>query len=372
MGAAGKRFEAGVEEERLHFFAPSPGKQMPRILPTLRSSRNLLANLIPVLVLLPALASAQFRSNLVSPYASAQGALPSEGPAAARLNPAFLADVNLASLAIAHYGSVSGKDGVLFLQLALGMPQDLSPFPFDLSAGIGYMSTGSMVDGSNSIFKESEYDPGFAVRLPVDPESPWHVAAGLNFAIDEYNAFNAVRSTSVGVDAGWLFSIRAGTAGLFGLGFAYHDLSSPRIRLPDGNGDYKIPGWMEPSFAWSSPARLLRAQVAMYIDEARDNSEGPAPEAPVGFSGWELEVKPWEWLALKGERTRTEGRSNLGLVLYLPPKWVHFDTRMELNVGNEKIDPYGLPIPFLATWLGGKGQDEGLGWLVGASLSVGI
>jgi hypothetical protein len=217
-----------------------------------------------LIALLPVVASAKYGYKLLIPEAAAQGVLPSEGPAAARLNPASLADVGLASAAYGHYGSMSGKSGIGFVQLALGMPGEFLPLPVGLAAGFGYMYQDLGVDGRNATYEETEYDPGLSIRLPADPETPWHLEAGLTFAIHEYNAFNAVESYSLGIDVGMLYSVRV-SPGLFGLGFAYHGLKSPHIRLPDENGGYyRIPGWMEPSFAWTSATRRLRVQMSLW------------------------------------------------------------------------------------------------------------
>jgi hypothetical protein len=122
-----------------------------------------------LIALLPVVASAKYGYKLLIPEAAAQGVLPSEGPAAARLNPASLADVGLASAAYGHYGSMSGKSGIGFVQLALGMPGEFLPLPVGPAAGFGYM---------------------------------------------------------------------------------YQDLG--------------VPGWMEPSFAWASATRRLRAQMSLW------------------------------------------------------------------------------------------------------------
>jgi hypothetical protein len=84
--------------------------------------------------------------------------------------------------------------------------------------------------------------------------------------------------------------------------------------------------------------------MGFYIQELGDESEGPVLDSRIGFTGWEIEVKPWDWLGLKGERTALPGRSSLGLVFYLLREWVGCDPRLELNLGHDRFD-YRVALP---------------------------
>ncbi len=310
--------------------------------------------------LLPGLAFSQAIYNLEHPVSAAQAALPSQGPAAARINPAELSEVHLASVAYGSWGSSSGKSGYDFFQAAVGTA-DYLDIPIGIAAGIGYMRTGATIDGSNSSFIESEYAPGIAIRYPVDPGSAWRIEAGLAWTIGEYNAFNAVKSQSNGISVGTAVSVE-GRAGRFGAGFAYHDLKSPRMRLPEDNGgEFRIPGWREYSLDWSSVHRLFHVRMGLFDQEDLDPSEGPI-NGGFGLSGWEMELRPIYFFALKAERTKIGSMSNLGMVFYTPGRITYWDFRLELNFGHSMLAPL-LP---------GSQRDEGLGWLIGAALSVEI
>lgn len=311
--------------------------------------------------LLSGLAAAQTSYNLMNPVSAAQAALPSQGPAAARINPALLADVYLASASSASWGSLAGKKRYEFLQLAAGSAGFLD-WPVGLALGFGYMGTGATIDGSRTSFKESEYAPGIAIRYPADSSSAWRVDAGLTWTIGEYNAFNAVRSWAGGVSVGTAFSID-GSAGRFGAGFAYHDMVSPSMRLPEDNGgEFLIPGWREYSFAWTSAHRLFRMRIGLFDQDDLDRSEGPNSQGEFGLSALELELRPITWFALKAERTQLAYMSNLGVVVYLPREITFVGARAELNFGHSMLAPL---------WLDTQ-RDEGLGWLIGAALSVEI
>jgi hypothetical protein len=323
------------------------------------------------LALMPALASAQASYSWERPISASQVALPSRGPAAARINPAELAEVHRISAAYGHSGSSSGKSGFDFYQVAAGMG-DLLDAPVGIAIGFGYMGAGTSIDGSNSSFQEAEYAPGLAVRYPADAGSAWRVEAGLACTIGEYNAFNAVRSYSTGISAGTAFSLD-GKAGRFGAGFAYHDLKSPRMRLPEElRSDFKIPGWREYSLDWTSVHRLFRFRLGFFDQEEVDRSEGPGYGGEFGVNGWEAELRPLSWLGVKAERTHDSNMSNLGLGLYLPREWTYWETGAELSLGHSGRGAAAIPSPFRQILLLDKRPDRGQGWLFGLTLSVGL
>jgi len=298
--------------------------------------------------------------------------MPSEGPAAARFNPARLAEVRLASLAYGHFGTASGKSGIQFVQAAIGTPWDVLRWPVGLAAGFGFMDQGNPIDGTNGVYTEAEYDPGLAVRFPADPESRYNVEAGLNFAISEYDAFNVTHSVSLGIDAGALFSVHGG-AGLFGLGLAYHDLNSPRIRMPDDYGPYKVPGWLEPSLEWISAADRVHAHLSYFINESNDPQEGPSSDPVAGVNGWDIEYRPIPWLGLKAERTRIGSRAMLGAVWRPALHLEHAHAFLEFEMGHDKFGPGRLiPSPLGPFLFGDPGEDEGRGYQLAVSLGAEI
>jgi hypothetical protein len=318
--------------------------------------------------LLPGLVPAQTNYSWGRPISAAQVALPSQGPAAARINPAELAGVRLASIAYGYSGSVSGKSGFDFLQLAAGT-SGLVDWPIGFAVGFGYMDRAT-ASGSSFSYEESEYAPGIAVSYPADPRSSWRIAAGLTLSIGEYSVFDTFHSFANGISAGTAFSAE-GRAGRFGLGLAYHDLNSPEVRLPD-QGFYKIRGWREYSLDWSSSGRLLRMRAGLFDEEDMDRAEGPNWEGGFGLNGWELELRPLSWFALKAERTFLSSMSNLGVVFYPPPEILVCETRLELNLGHSGRGGSSLPSPFRQILLLDQERDDGLGWHVGLSLSAGI
>jgi hypothetical protein len=303
--------------------------------------------------LLPGLASAQPNYSWGRPISAAQVALPSQGPAAARINPAGLADVHLASIAYGYAGSVSGKSGFDYVQLAAGT-SGLLDWPIGLAVGFGYMDRAT-ASGSIITYEESEYAPGIAMSYPADPRSPFRIAAGLTFNIGEYSAFDAFHTFANGISAGT----------------AFHDLDSPEIRIP-GQGLYKIRGWREYSLEWISSGRLLRMRAGMFDEEDMDMAEGPNWEGNTGLNGWELELRPLAWFALKAERTFLSSMSNLGVVFYPSPDIFVCESRLELNLGHSGRGGGSLPSPFRQMLLLSQERDDGLGWLVGLSFSAGI
>jgi hypothetical protein len=322
--------------------------------------------------LLPGLASAQSNYKWDRAIPASQAALPSHGPGAARINPAELAEVHLVSLTYGLSGSSSGKNGFDFFQAAAGAP-DFLQLPVGIAVGFGYMNgDNGEIDASNSTYEASEYAPGLAIRYPADPRSAWRAEAGLAYTIGEYNAFNAIRSYSAGISAGTAVSIE-GRAGRFGAGFAYHDLRSPRMRMPDENGaEYRIPGWREYSLDWTSVHRLIRLRMGLFDQEDQDRSEGPGYKGDFGINGWEAELRPVRWLGVKAERTHASNMSNLGVGVYLPPAWTYWETSLELNLGHSGRGAAAIPSPFRQILLLDKEADPGRGWLFGLTLSVGI
>lgn len=323
------------------------------------------------LALMPFQADAQAAYVWGQPISASQVALPSRGPAAARINPAELAEVHRVSLAYGLSGSASGKGGYDFFQAAAGNP-DFLESPVGIAVGFGYMHAGGAIDGSAASFEEAEYVPGIAIRFPADTGSAWRVDAGMAFTIGEYNAFNAVRSYSTGISAGTAASI-AGRAGRFGAGLAYHDLKSPRMRLPEEiQRDFKIPGWREYSLDWTSVHRLFRFRLGFFDQEDGDPEEGPAYRGDFGINGWEAELRPWRWLGVKAERTLHSNMSNLGLGLYLPREWTYWETGAELSLGHSGRGATAIPAPLRQILLLDKTPDNGQGYLLGLTLSVGL
>jgi hypothetical protein len=141
-------------------------------------------------------------------------------------------------------------------------------------------------------------------------------------------------------------------------------MQSPRVRLPDNAGDYSVPGWQEWSTDWTSPARRVRLRMSLYFDDSPDPTEGPAQEPRLGINGWDVELCPLAWFAVKLERPRLAPLSSLGLVFYPPQAKAPANVRFEVNVGNSDYNP--------AVLLGSKPLTENLGWVWGTSLSVGI
>ena len=324
------------------------------------------AKFLPIalrLALLPVLASAQVTFHETGSISNSQSVLPSEGPAAARFNPAALADVHLASLTYGFALSTRGEYLPISLQLAAGMPWDWLHWPVAVAVGLGYYSNDDYFDESNEILEESEWDPSLAIAFPANPQAPLRIAAGIASTQITYNSFGAMRTNAVGTDAG-LMGTATGERGRFGVGWAYHHMQSPHIRLPD-EGSYTIPGWQEWSANWNSPARKVSLHMSLYYNDSPDPAEGPSHEPRLGMNGWDAEVRPLPWFAIKLERTRLVPLSSLGLVLYPSVAKAPVDVRFELNVGHSSYDPAVL-------LLGSKPLDEDLGWILGASLSVGI
>ncbi|MBW8886731.1 MAG: hypothetical protein JF616_03140 [Fibrobacteres bacterium] len=320
--------------------------------------------------LFPASAIAQITYREDNIISQAQTGLPSQGPAAARFNPAALADVHRVSVAVGNTGWTSMEYRQTFGQLAFGWPQDKLSLPIGLAAGFGYFGGIKRLDATNIVNDEGEYVPGIAAVYPADPDAPYRIAAGMDLAIVGYNAFNAVHSHGVGMDIG-LDAAHTNPHGRLDLGFAYHHFISPKARLPDEVGSFKIPGWMEPSLAWASAGRLVHARMGLFFNEPHDPKEGSAQDDSWGMNGWDVELRPFQRLAFKFERTRFGPLSDIGFILFPPASLGWLDFRLEVNFGHTAYVPPVSP-PF-GHFLFGSGQlNDGTRWMLGTSLTVGI
>jgi len=299
--------------------------------------------------------------------AAAQRSLPSTGPGSAWFNPAALSETRLAHGQAGAFTSVSGKSGRDFWDLSAALPASLAPWlPVGISAGFGRDANESRIDGSNAIYVEYISRPSLAVAYPAAAEAPLRLAAGLAFPTYGFEAFGAAKSTSTALDLGLLGILEEKGTGRFRIGFTYHNLVQPEVKLPDFRGSYAIRGWWVTSFGYAAPGEWMRFLWELYYEEAEPASEGPNHESSFGKNAFELEVRPQPWMGIKAEVTRVASHSSLGAAFY--PQFGRWPIRtyLEANIGHDRLDVPGMG------WLLGPPQDEGRGYLFGFSFGVGI
>lgn len=296
--------------------------------------------------------------------------MPSTGPGSAWFNPAALSETRLAYALAGSFSSVSGKSSRAFWDLSATLPPGLAPWlPLGVSGGLAREAAAGSVDNSNAVYAETVYRPALALAYPSSGQRPFRLAAGMAIPLYTHDVFRAVKSTSGALDIGLLGTLEEGGLGRFRLGFTWHSLVKPEVKLPDGRGQYTLPGWRVTSFGYSTPGAGARIHWEHYFQDSKPATEGPDGESSQGMNAFEVEVKPVSWMGIQAEVTRGASNSSLGVVFY--PVYPVFGSwpvgfRLEANIGHDRVNMPGLG------WLLGPPQDEGLGYLLGLTLGAGI
>ncbi len=306
---------------------------------------------------------------------SLQRTTPAEGPGAAFANPAALGETHWA---YAGYGSaafISGKGKVNALQMAVATPPEALPWlPLGIALGFGHFGNASSIDGNNAIYLEEDYTPGLALYFPAGAARPFRFSVAVAGTFSTYNAFGALRTKTLGLDAGTQ-AIFPTPFGRLRLGYTYHHLNAPRVYLPDEGlrGFYEIKHWTEHSLGWTSPAARLKTHLELFINAEHDPVEGPSTEDRFGVHGWGVEARPRPWFGIQAERNRIGSLSTVGAVFYPPIPLVHLQSWLSFGIGHERFNPAAaLPDWKISKVVFGEAEDDGRGFLFDFALGAGI
>lgn len=325
------------------------------------------------LSLTPLDSRAQSSYRDIGHHSMMQRALPSTGPGSALLNPAALGETRLAFGQRGTYVTRSGPypsllyfgDGLSgFYQAAATLPPSMLPgIPVAFSAGFAAHSNGSEIDGNNSLYRESLYQPGVAVSWPADRDSQQGLSLGAALPIYRFSAFGVIESDALGLDIGLLGRISPAGHSLR-MGMVLQHLSRPAARLPDGRDAFELPRTLEASLHWRSPGGMVRVHWERYLWTGQEPDEGPAYANDAGIGSWEAEALPVRWLGVKLERPHDGALTSLGIVLQ--PMMGKALPRLEWAFSHEKVV---APLP---EFLFGESREEGLGLVQSMTFSVGI
>jgi TolA-binding protein len=188
------------------------------------------------------------------------------------VNPASIAENDQIEVAVGLFQTISGKAGQEFISA-------VHPFDYNHSLGLSVFENGSAIDGSNAVYLENAYSLGYAYRLGFFMPSGLanKVAVGVNLTMIQFNAFNAVKSFGLGSDLGLSYNpFSTSRYGHLQLGLSVQNVLQPEVKLPDGNGTYKIPRNLNASLFWRGfNNRLELAGSGSLIDISHASTEGP-------------------------------------------------------------------------------------------------
>ena len=187
------------------------------------------------------------------------------------VNPASIAENDQIEVAVGLFQTISGKAGQEFISA-------VHPFDYNHSVGLTVFENGSKIDGSSSVYLENAYSLGYALRGPffMPPGIANKLALGVNATLIQFNAFGAVKSFGYGVDLGIGYNVfTTSRQGHLQLGLSVQNVLQPRVKLPDGAGEYTIPRNVNGSLFWRGfNNRLELAGSASVIDVTHEPSEG--------------------------------------------------------------------------------------------------
>lgn len=188
------------------------------------------------------------------------------------VNPASIAENDQIEVAVGLFQTISGKAGQEFISA-------VHPFDYNHSIGFSVFENGSKIDNSNAVYLENAYTLGYAVRAPwLFPSGLANkLAFGINATLIQFNAFGAVKSFGLGSDVGIGYNpFSTSRWGHLQLGLAMQNVLQPKVKLPDGRGDYNIPRNLNVSGYWRGfNSRLELASSVSVIDLSHETTEGP-------------------------------------------------------------------------------------------------
>ncbi len=188
------------------------------------------------------------------------------------VNPASIAENDQIEVAVGLFQTISGKAGQEFITA-------VHPFDYNHSLALSVFENGSAIDGSNAVYLENAYSLGYAYRLPwFFPNGLSNkLALGINATLIQFNAFGVIKSFGYGADLGLSYNpFSTSRWGHLQLGLAMQNVLQPKVKLPDGNGEYKIPQNLNTSFFWRGfDYHLELAGSVSMIDFAHVTTEGP-------------------------------------------------------------------------------------------------
>ena len=188
------------------------------------------------------------------------------------VNPASIAENDQIEVAVGLFQTIGGKAGQEFISA-------VHPFDYNHSIGFSVFENGSKIDGTNAVYLENAYTVGYAVRMPFGFPAGLanKLALGINATLIQFNAFGAVKSFGYGSDIGIGYNpFSTSRYGHLQLGLAVQNVIQPKVKLPDGRGEYKIPRNANASIFWRGfNSRLELASSLSIIDLTHEESEGP-------------------------------------------------------------------------------------------------
>lgn len=305
----------------------------------------------------PSAAQLAFMPNL--PLAALQVPAPWDGPGAAIYNPAFITETRRMYAGASYFQTVSGKAGLTLIQGAAALPAGLK-------MGLTWFHNRKAIAGSNAVIMESILAPMAGWGTDKLGGSDFHLGFAFAIPIRRMNAFNAVKSTSSGLDAGinLIFPEFGGRMGRLHLALGSQNLLAGKVELPEDNpslAEFKYEPF-KPAYSastlWSGLAGILelhldqKLQTDTYVDGGSlgyGNTLGGAAELLTSYGA---EVRPIPYFGMKLERTWLEYWT-AGAHGYIPIEG--FDLEITFDVTHDKLSK----------------RDEGRGmlWAMGASLS---
>ena len=325
----------------------------------------------------PAMAESAYRSEV--PLTQAQSALPASGPASFWFNPAVLAETHWASVGYGHAGSVSGKAGSGLRSMTGALP--IESFPrWPVGFALGYASRGAeyVADGANAVYVEGESRLSTSICLPAAPDRRFLVSAGAAWTTVAFNVFNALRSTSHGIDFG-LYASFPGAGGTVRAGTTLHHFLRPEARLPEDNpalikGHYNLRQWWQQDAGWTSADDCWRADLGLFLLGPHDLAEGPDQDQAIGVNGWELEARPIPLIGIRLERPRIGAQSTFSFIAYPTlPRVGRLAAFAAVGFGHDKYDPQAwLPLGAFTRTVFGEARDEGRGYLLTVAIGASI
>jgi TolA-binding protein len=188
------------------------------------------------------------------------------------VNPASIAENDQIEVAVGLFQTIAGKAGQEFISA-------VHPFDYNHSLGFSVFENGSKIDNSTAVYLENAYTLGYAMRMPWALPSGIanKLALGINATLIQFNAFGAVKSFGFGSDIGIGYNpFSTSRYGHLQLGLAVQNVLQPKVKLPDGRGEYNIPRNANLSMFWRGfNHRLELASSVSVIDLTHETTEGP-------------------------------------------------------------------------------------------------
>jgi hypothetical protein len=274
---------------------------------------------------------------------------PWDGPGAAIYNPAFITETRRAYAGASRYQSVSGKGGLTLGQAAAAVPGGLK-------LGLAWFENGNAIDGSNAIYLESILAPMLGWGTDALAGKDFRLGFAIAVPVREVNAFNAVKSTNLGLDAGvnLVFPDMGGKLGRIHLALGAHNLLAERVELPADNPGLAGTRYeaFKPAYSTSTLWSGLAGILDLHLDQKFQTGWGSEGEGAELLTAYGAELRPIPFFGVKLERTWLEYWT-AGAHGYIPIE--EFELEIGFDVTHDKLSK----------------RDEGRGmlWAFGMSLS---